>query len=108
MGAEIFRFLSAFKWRCSRCQHWNDIEKGTCAKCRGPAQQFADAFRIHNKLTAEEENFYKGTAPSILIEVRAVRELLEQILREVEDARKGRCNKADEGNTLQVRGDPPG
>lgn len=76
---------TALKWQCGRCSHWNKIENGKCAQCGALSQQFATAFRLHNVLTAEESNFYKGTAPQILREIRAIRVLLDDILRTKEE-----------------------
>ena len=67
----------AFKWQCGRCQHWNIVEHGTCSACGAIAVQYACCFQLHNKLTAEEENFYKLTAPAILQELRTIKQLLE-------------------------------
>lgn len=76
---------TAMKWQCGRCSHWNNIENGKCASCGALSQQFATAFRLHNVLTAEESNFYKGTAPQILREIRAIRVLLDSIINTKEE-----------------------
>ena len=77
---DVFKYLGAFKWRCSRCQNWNNIERGVCSQCKAPAQQIADAFRVENKLTAAEENFYQGTARYILAELKTIRQLLQELV----------------------------
>ena len=64
------------KWQCGRCDTWNPIEKGTCSKCNAIAQQYAACFQLQNKLTVEEENFYKITAPAILEELRQIKNIL--------------------------------
>ena len=76
---------TAMKWQCGRCNHWNKIENGKCASCGALSQQFATAFRLYNVLTAEESNFYKGTAPQILREIRMIRVLLDNIVKTKEE-----------------------
>lgn len=66
------------KWLCGRCDTWNQIESGTCARCGAIAQQYASCFQLKNKLSAEEENFYKITAPAILEELRQIKYLLKR------------------------------
>jgi hypothetical protein len=64
------------------------MEHGTCKKCGAMAHQFASAYRIQNELTATEENYYEGTAPHILMEMRGVRAELQEtnnLLRKIAD-----------------------
>ena len=84
----VFKNPDAFKWKCGRCTHWNDITDGLCKICKAPAATFVDAFRLRNVLTSEEMNFYKGTAPSLLREMIKFRQenkgLLTRILKQLE------------------------
>lgn len=79
--------LTAVKWRCGRCGKWNNMDKGLCGQCKAPQSPTADAFRLHNVLTNEEENFYHGTAPYILQELKAIRQLMESLVQEIQEWR---------------------
>lgn len=72
------------KWQCGRCNTWNDIEHGTCKKCKSPAALFASAFRLRNMLAPEEKMYYETLFPMLLTEVRDIRRLLEQVVDIVE------------------------
>lgn len=66
------------KWHCSTCGTWNGIEKGLC-KCGSSQGYAADAFRLNNQLTVEEQCFYNLTMPELIRELRGIRVCLEQI-----------------------------
>lgn len=56
------------------------MERGTCKSCGAMAHQFASAYRVKNELTTMEENYYQGTAPHILMELRQIKGLLMQLV----------------------------
>ena len=78
--SKILADYNCLKWRCGRCESWNKMESAKCKKCGMLAQQFADAFRVEDVLSATESNFYKFTAPALLHELRAIRQLLEKLV----------------------------
>lgn len=78
---------NAFKWKCGRCEKWNDMEHGTCTKCGAMAHQFASAYRVESVLTPEEQNFYKMTAPHLLIELRNIRSAIDELVRVLKEGR---------------------
>jgi len=69
------------------------MEKGLCTKCKAPQLTSAEAFRVHNVLTAEELNFFTGTSIYILRELKAVRQLLEELTTTIKEGQDGRNNR---------------
>ena len=70
----------AFNWHCERCNTVNPLTCEKCKQCGAKCAEWADWFQLHDKLTPEEERYYKGTAPYILSELRQIKELLEEFL----------------------------
>jgi hypothetical protein len=63
------------------------MEDGKCSQCGAMAHQFASAYRLHNELTIKEQNFYDGTAPNILMELREIKQALLTLVDMVEEGR---------------------
>jgi len=77
----------AFQWKCGRCGTWNKMEHGTCSQCGAMAHQFASAYRLHNELTVKEQNFYDGTAPNMLMELRELKQAVLTLIDVIEEGR---------------------
>lgn len=77
--SQVVKNPHAFKWKCGRCETWNDSERGVCKKCGGWSQQFATAYKVESVLTAEEQGFYQDTAPHLLIELREIRKAIKEL-----------------------------
>ena len=74
---EILKTLpDAHRWHCSKCGKWNDVEKEVCPKCKSTMTDWADMFRVKNKLTPEEINYYGHQVPIIIRELREIKILL--------------------------------
>jgi hypothetical protein len=71
------------RWHCANCGKWNAIERGLCS-CGAAQVNAADAFKLNNTLTTEEDCFYKMQVPEILCELRNIRLLLAKMLQQKE------------------------
>lgn len=73
---------SVYRWKCGRCQTWNEVERGVCKTCNSMQSETATAFRMKSLLTTEENIFYAHTAPRAVHELVKIRELLAELLSE--------------------------
>ena len=81
------------KWQCGRCSHWNDMEHGTCTRCKSPHQQFAVAYKLRNTLSSKEETFYDVVAPLLIREVQSLRDSVNEIVELLKDTLNGKTAK---------------